>query len=787
MAEISRKSIVYDIIFEVEKGKKSAKQATQELNKMNKSAKGLSSTFAALGPAIAAAFSVQQIIAFTREAVTLSLKMEGVRRAFKSLNDPRLLDNLRAATKGTIDDLTLMQAAVRADKFRIPIQQLATFFKFASIRARETGQSVDFLVNSIVDGIGRKSTLVLDNLGLSAAEIQEEMKKTGDLATAVGNIIERDMGGGTDTAADAVDRFNVAVTNLKLALGDIVIKGAPVLEFLTEFINRTAEANFSTSQFVLNLAKDLLGLNKEVEELNNELRDGVPFFKFASIRARETGQSVDFLVNSIVDGIGRKSTLVLDNLGLSAAEIQEEMKKTGDLATAVGNIIERDMGGGTDTAADAVDRFNVAVTNLKLALGDIVIKGAPVLEFLTEFINRTAEANFSTSQFVLNLAKDLLGLNKEVEELNNELRDGVPFVKAFGSEVETKISKTVNTLKSMGEELKKLKDELDITDTASPEFERLKGEIAELEARIKSFTDNSSENIKEFTETIRLQTGDQTQELKILTDAMESYKESTDFKDITEKGAASLAVLTDAIQGSADALKNAGGEAATFGEIIESNKEAIIGYAEDSLGSLVGLAKEGSNLSIALAGVQIFANQAKAISAAIAAASEASLTQGGLSLPVLIPAFVSIALSTFAQVNGLLNQAKSASAQVQAFAEGEVDISGGKRGKDSIPAMLMPGETVTPTDKTSKYKPILQAIHNDTLDDLIRVNYVEPALVTAGIEQALNDSRQPDYSNRFYRQLLATEGGNKTGKNMVSVLYSIDRKLTTKNSRYGHV
>ena len=192
-------------------------------------------------------------------------------------------------------------------------------------------------------------------------------------------------------------------------------------------------------------------------------------------------------------------------------------------------------------------------------------------------------------------------------------------------------------------------------------------------------------------------------------------------------------------------------------------------------------------MSIALAGVQIFANQAKAISAAIAAASEASLTQGGLSLPVLIPAFVSIALSTFAQVNGLLNQAKSASAQVQAFAEGEVDISGGKRGKDSIPAMLMPGETVTTTDKTSKYKPFLQAIHNDTLDDLIRVNYVEPALVTAGIEQALNDSRQPDYSNRFYRQLLATEGGNKTGKNMVSVLYSIDRKLTTKNSRYGHV
>ena len=50
------------------------------------------------------------------------------------------------------------------------------------------------MVESIVLGISRKSIPILDNLGISAQQVQEEFQKTGDFAKAVGNIIDESMG-----------------------------------------------------------------------------------------------------------------------------------------------------------------------------------------------------------------------------------------------------------------------------------------------------------------------------------------------------------------------------------------------------------------------------------------------------------------------------------------------------------------------------------------------------------------------------------------------------------------
>ena len=67
----------------------------------------------------------------------------------------------------------------------IDIQKLPDLLKFASIRAMETGQSVDYMVSSIVTGLGRKSPLILDNLGLKLKDLDAEVLK---LAKAVWSI-----------------------------------------------------------------------------------------------------------------------------------------------------------------------------------------------------------------------------------------------------------------------------------------------------------------------------------------------------------------------------------------------------------------------------------------------------------------------------------------------------------------------------------------------------------------------------------------------------------------------
>ena len=122
------------------------------------------------------------------QSVELAKQGEGVRLAFQRLNQPGLLDNLREATHGTVTDLELMKAAVQFQDFKLPLSELGTMLAFAQQKAKDTGQSVDYLVNSIVTGLGRKSKMILDNLGISATEIDEKMKKTGDMTKAVGEI-----------------------------------------------------------------------------------------------------------------------------------------------------------------------------------------------------------------------------------------------------------------------------------------------------------------------------------------------------------------------------------------------------------------------------------------------------------------------------------------------------------------------------------------------------------------------------------------------------------------------
>ncbi|MCZ2574237.1 hypothetical protein O1420_23075, partial [Bacteroides fragilis] len=64
----------------------------------------------------------------------------------------------------------------------------------------------DYLTDSIITGLGRKSLLILDNLGLSAAEVNEEMAKTGDLMTAVAAIVDRQLAQAGENYVSAADK-----------------------------------------------------------------------------------------------------------------------------------------------------------------------------------------------------------------------------------------------------------------------------------------------------------------------------------------------------------------------------------------------------------------------------------------------------------------------------------------------------------------------------------------------------------------------------------------------------
>ena len=168
------------------------------------------------------------------QSIEMAQQADGISHAFDQLNRPDLLDNLRKATKGTVTDLELMKAAVKAKDFRIPLDDLGKYLAFAQLKAQQTGQSLDYMVESIVTGLGRQSPQILDNLGLSASEIKEQTKQTGDFMQAVANIVENNLAEAGETYVSAADRAaqrTTALVNAQQALGKALL---PIKEEVDE-------------------------------------------------------------------------------------------------------------------------------------------------------------------------------------------------------------------------------------------------------------------------------------------------------------------------------------------------------------------------------------------------------------------------------------------------------------------------------------------------------------------------------------------------------------------------
>ena len=171
------------------------------------------------------------------EGIEAAQAADGVTRAFRQLDDGHILDNLRKATKGTVTDIDLMKAAVQAKDFRIPLEDLGKYLQFAQLKAQQTGQSVEYMTNSIVTGLGRKSVMILDNLGISASDVNEQIKQGAEFTQAVANIVDKQLAAAGDTYVSAADRASAAAVNFRnkqLELGQALL---PVKERFDEVFN----------------------------------------------------------------------------------------------------------------------------------------------------------------------------------------------------------------------------------------------------------------------------------------------------------------------------------------------------------------------------------------------------------------------------------------------------------------------------------------------------------------------------------------------------------------------
>jgi len=248
------------------------KQFRSAMGNIDHSLKRLSGGFGALGGVIGASFAVDAIRQFASESIDLAVQAEGVKAAFDRLNDPQLLKNLREATLNTVDDLKLMQTAVQAKNFQIPMDTLAKGLEFAQRRAQDTGQSVDYMVDSFVTGLGRKSVMILDNLGISAAELRDKMASGATMAEAVGQIMDEafaEAGDRVVTASMKIDQQRAAITNLKTEIGEGLM---PVYEGFLTLANKALKATIAAPDPFAVDEKDEEALRRQLANLDARIK-----------------------------------------------------------------------------------------------------------------------------------------------------------------------------------------------------------------------------------------------------------------------------------------------------------------------------------------------------------------------------------------------------------------------------------------------------------------------------------------------------------------------------------
>lgn len=281
--------------------------------------------------AAAAYVSLRAAINIGREMVSLAAQADSVSKSFDRLailagrTADVFLTELREATKGTISDLNLMKKANEAALLggEALISDLPRLIEIARASAAATGQSFEFLFDSIVLGIGRQSKLILDNLGIivnvedankkyadtlgtTAAALTDAEKKQAFMNAVMesGDRLIRNTGGGADLATDAFDRLDAQSDNLKKTIGN------KLLPIMQDLAGSLADAVEATNELVDITESERL--DEALEKQGALVREFTEIQKEASRGTAVDTERLKFLAQEI-----QTVTIEIDNLNKS--------------------------------------------------------------------------------------------------------------------------------------------------------------------------------------------------------------------------------------------------------------------------------------------------------------------------------------------------------------------------------------------------------------------------------------------------------------------------------------
>lgn len=735
---------------------------------INKSGGSMVNTFKNVAASVGLAFSVQQILRFGKELVNLALDAEEVKTAFANLNNPQLLDNLRTAVSGTVDDVTLMKQALKAESLGIPVEQLASAFAFAERRAGALGLTTEQVIESIIQGIGSKSTRAFTSMGIDALRVQDALKglnaetaEVGDIAKAMGDIFTEElgkMGESVDSNSDKVARLNAQWTNFKTEAGGAILS---VIGPIIDLTDKAGGLESILNTFINSASGGFLGLAKVI-----------------GLATKSSAIDIQYLAG-VVSGLQQKLSGVADipeefkvdvfkDMPKSIAALNEELAKLKTAFDQTESLQQRAFL--LDRITQLTDEITIATGGETEAMKANRLEREKQNEATRKFNESLTEAKknlvlFSRLLPILQGAADAVtGAGETSEEIQTEIDNRNKRIDAAIREARAALQLNQQTLEDKKKLLEFERDQ-ELKNTELTESERLliiqkyRDKEKELEDQAKA------ERVERVAQTVSDIRGIAAGANEVISEII-SKKLNDELSLIEDQREAQLESLDKQLENEKLSAKQR--------ESILKQRAAL----EEDFEKKTEQAREEAakkQLKFTIAGIVL--NQSAAIASAIAGAVAQAAGN-----PIGIAAILAITLPLI--LSGMA-QAMSAANAVE-LAEGEVGLKGpGSTKSDSIPARLSRGESVITAEGTNLDPDLLRAMNKGAaaFEEHIQHTYVWPYMEAMIKAHSKPEGRGMTFNDRNLLKELKT--GNKlqikTTQALIAALYRRENNRGKRN------
>ena len=734
-----------------EKAAEKTKKLKSEIDKTKESSSLISNVFAGVAVSLAAAFSIEKIIEFSKVSFELARTTlhneEGLLRALNGRKDvqQQLLSQAKqlASSSGVNDETIIQQQTFLALQGRTQDEITKTIeagIRLSKVTGTDLATAIKTLDGTFEGTIGR-----IGKLDSRFKDLSETQLKSG----AAIDLVNEKYKGLLDTQTDsdkAINDYHVAIENVEKAFGKLLLKFTPVIAGLASILKYFQDISTTTEDFKLqfNIGITERSKTKSIEDFK-KLRD-------------------EFVKEG--DSFGVATQKALNEKIKEADGLIKETQAKGDYAKTI--VVGKSIEAIKELAGKDLSIFKESQDKKNEEDAKAAEKRAKLLEKQHQESERLRKAREKEEQETHNL------LNKLYDESVKEFEDGERKKAQAEKErialnkknAEDDLKDTINTIGNQAELSKQAKISAYVSEGTFTRdgYNALAKDLQAIDA--DTFAKQNIERKKAGKEEVSNQKD-------ITKTNLDGAKERVDIteKEEKEKNALRIAGVQAAAK-SVDELANflkASNEAEI--SAAEARKNTSLSHFDTELSALEKLnsRKAISDREYEAQKTVLLtkrANEEKKYDAEIRRLKRKQAEDDKLkaifdtiintAVAVISMLKTSPFLAIAAGVAGALELATIIAQPIPKFAKGTSYVNG-PSGIDKVPAMLTEGERIVTVASNKKNWEIYEALENNTFTKLVNEKYLLPQLKALQREKAA--SEQKDFADNIASSLFANFSG----------------------------